>query len=342
MKKFDGYNRGINLGGWLSQCCHNKEHYETFISEDDIKTIASWGLDHVRVPLDYEVLETEDGTLIPEGFVYIDNCLKWCERYGLNVIIDLHKTAGYSFNDANTASNALFTNERFQQRFLNLWIELSKRYAQYSDRVAFELLNEIVEADNCEPWNKLATKAIAEIRKYSSTIKILMGGICWNSINSVHLIDIPYDENVVYNFHFYEPLLFTHQKAYWVPEMPKELVTEYPAEIKEYLENSQQLGAEKSALVLDKTLLEMGIKFIEKQFLKAVSVAEERGYALYCGEYGVIDQAPINSTLNWFSDMHEMFEKYNIGRAAWSYKKMDFGIVDDHYKPIFEKLIKLL
>ncbi len=58
MRDFDGYKKGVNLGGWLSQCGnnYNKEHYDTFITEKDLETIKQWGLDHVRVPVDAEVI----------------------------------------------------------------------------------------------------------------------------------------------------------------------------------------------------------------------------------------------------------------------------------------------
>ena len=57
MKQLTGFQRGINLGGWLSQCTPTKEHYDTFITEQDLRTIASWGLDHVRLPIDYVLVE---------------------------------------------------------------------------------------------------------------------------------------------------------------------------------------------------------------------------------------------------------------------------------------------
>ena len=38
MRRFEGYMRGVNLGGWLSQADETtKEHYDTFITEADIK-----------------------------------------------------------------------------------------------------------------------------------------------------------------------------------------------------------------------------------------------------------------------------------------------------------------
>ena len=47
--------RGVNLGGWLSQCVKETEHYESFITREDIKNIAKMGFDHVRLPIDHEV-----------------------------------------------------------------------------------------------------------------------------------------------------------------------------------------------------------------------------------------------------------------------------------------------
>ena len=86
----------------------------------------------------------------------------------------------------------------------------------------------------------------------------------------------------------------------------------------------------------------MDKEFFEAAFSEAIQVADERNTAIYCGEYGVIDKADLSSTLNWYSDINCIFEKYGISRAAWTYKGKDFGITDEHYAPIFDNLIKLL
>ena len=59
--------RGINLGGYLSQCEHSKAHYETFLHDEDMNKIVEMGFDHVRLAIDYEVLETEDGETKEDG-----------------------------------------------------------------------------------------------------------------------------------------------------------------------------------------------------------------------------------------------------------------------------------
>ena len=67
MKQFNGYKRGINLGGWLSQCEYTTEHYNSFISESDIERIADWKLDHIRLPFDYQLLRDDNDNILEEN-----------------------------------------------------------------------------------------------------------------------------------------------------------------------------------------------------------------------------------------------------------------------------------
>ncbi len=49
MKKFIGYEKGVDFGGWLSQCSeYTDQHYKTFIVKEDFAAAASWGIDHIR------------------------------------------------------------------------------------------------------------------------------------------------------------------------------------------------------------------------------------------------------------------------------------------------------
>lgn len=339
MDYINGLKKGINLGGWLSQCVHTEEHYDSFILEDDIKKISKWGLDHVRVPIDTEVIETEEGILIEDRFRYIDSCINWCKKYGLRMILDIHKTAGYTFNNAYGKENNLFNDSELQDRFIKIWSELARRYGN-EETIVFELLNEVVETENSEPWNALANRAIKEIRKYAPTTQIIIGGIEWNSVRAVALLNEPYDKNIIYTFHFYEPFSFTHQNAFWVPET-KNVTMEYPANVEEYKKASEIIG-EKADFIFKEDIKEIGVQMLEQLIKEAIDVAEERGVALYCGEYGVIDQAPVESTLKWYQDIHEVFEKHHIGRAAWTYKEMDFGIDGEHYDKIKMDIISVL
>ena len=336
MKKFEGYMHGINLGGWLSQCeKYSEKHYSSFIKEDDIKAIADWGLDHVRLPIDYTIIEDEDGNILEAGYSHIDDCIEWCQKNGLNLVLDLHKTKGFSF-DNNPDDNVMFKDTDLRNRFISLWKTLALRYGNI-DIVAFELLNEIAKID-APLWNSLATETIKELRKIAPNKKIIIGGTQWNSVHTLSNLNIPLDENIVYNFHFYEPFLFTHQSAYWLPAISN-ISMNYPGYMEEYRACSKRIQCFGSGLY---NTNEIGEEFMEALIIEAVDAADKAGVPIYCGEYGVIDTADIDDTLKWYQDIHNVFEKYGIGRAAWTYKKMDFGLIDEHYSSRRNEIIHCL
>ena len=82
--------------------------------------------------------------------------------------------------------------------------------------------------------------------------------------------------------------------------------------------------------------------YFENFMAEAVAAAEKQGVPLYCGEYGVIDRADPEDALAWFTMIHAAFEKYGIGRAAWSYREMDFGLSDARMDGVRDRLVKVL
>ena len=316
MKNFNGYKKGVNLGGWLSQCDHTKERYDNFIRREDIEKISSWGADHVRLPIDYELLETEEGIPSDSGFSYIDKALEWCREFGLNIVIDLHKTAGYSF-DKGEKETGFFENDGLQERFYKLWERIAARYGNKGDSVCFELLNEVTDKSFCEAWNRVAKKCIERIRKIAPDTVILVGGYWNNSPAAVKDLDPPYDDRVVYNCHCYDPLEFTHQGAQWVDDMPPDFRKRY------------------SECGLD-------TEYFLNCFREASGIAAKNGTVLYCGEYGVIENAVPEDIIEWYKAIHEAFEQLGICRATWSYKEMDFGLSDERLNGCIDELIKYL
>jgi hypothetical protein len=341
MNKFTGFTKGINLGGWLSQAELTDEHMDTFITEKDIARIKSMGVDHIRVPMDYSIFEEEDGTPKEHGYICVDNCIKWCKENSLNIILDLHRAAGYIFDDFEN-SRGFFYDEKLQHRFINLWDKLSKRYGNQPETIAFELLNEVVEVQVAEKWNELAERTIKKVRENAPDTWILVGGTRNNSITSIKELRAPYDDKIVFNFHCYEPLVFTHQAAYWIPGMKPDFRIEYPKSMQEYDKASCEVIKDFPALItgFDDTMCSKD--FFVGYFSEAAEIAKKYDVPLYCGEYGVIDQADASYALNWFKDIHAAFEELGIGRAMWSYKEMDFGLIDGHYAKVYDELVKNL
>lgn len=340
MRKFNGYMHGVNLGGWLSQTDDtSKEHYDKFITESDIAYIASLGLDHVRVPIDYMLIEEEDGTPKEDGYYYIDSCAEWCKKNNLNMIIDLHKTFGYSFDPLDkTDKTIFFFDNSLQERFYSIWQTIAERYKDCSNYIAFELLNEIVEPEVAEPWNKIALKAISKIHAIAPDSWVIFGGTMYNNVLSVPELADTDDKKVVYTFHSYEPLIFTHQGAYWVENMPSDFRIKYPESLENYRIHSKILSKSLVDAIYKNDLPEISAEYFEELFKDAIKTANDRNIPLYCGEYGVIDLSDDESKINWVTDICAVFDKYNIGRAYWNYKEKDFGIVNIGSEDIRKKL----
>ena len=80
-------------GGGLSQL---EDHYNTFITEQDIAEIAGAGLNWVRVPIPFWAIEKWDFEPFLEKvcWPYILRVLQWARKYGLRVNLDLHTIPG--------------------------------------------------------------------------------------------------------------------------------------------------------------------------------------------------------------------------------------------------------
>lgn len=345
MKQFRGFQKGVNLGGWISQFAeYDHEHFRSFITEGDIAYIASLGFDHVRVPVDYNVLEDENGEPLETGFAYLENCFRWCRKYGLHMLIDLHECCGYSFDPLKKDMDrrAFFYDEALQTRFLKLWREIALRFRDYPDEVAFEPLNEVVLWEVADAWNKLIKKYIETVRTVAPESWIVVGGVCYNNVLSVKLLDPPYDDRIIYNFHCYEPIIFTHQGAYWMEQFPSDYRIGYPESVETYRSETRRILHENEGTLFVDGVTQMGPDYFITIFQSALEAAAKYDVPLYCGEYGVIDLADNHSKIRWLKDIHAAFAHYGIGHALWNYKEKDFGLVDERFREVRDDFIACL
>jgi aryl-phospho-beta-D-glucosidase BglC (GH1 family) len=299
-------------------------------------------MDHVRLPVDYPVLEDggKPGFYKESGFEYIAACLEWCKQNGLRTILDLHKAPGFAFDAL--AGNTLFESPDKQKQFVELWGAIAQRFANYSDDVlAFELLNEIV-LPTSDPWNALAKRTVEHIRQRSPQRLIVIGGNYFNSADQLQNLNILPDANILYNFHFYLPLSVTHQKAPWIATLAEYgQAIEYPGQ--ESGDLAEVLAKHPdSKFILDR---EIGQRFnrvyLQTALLPAVDFSRRIGQPVYCGEFGVYEKASMTTRLNWTRDFIALLNEFKIGRAYWTYKALDFGLVDKNGKVVNQELVEI-
>ena len=335
MKQFPGFQRGVNLGGWMSHEHYEPEHLASFIHEEDIERIASWGLDHVRLPVDYNLFE-QQGAGEPLGFRYVDLAVTWCRRHGLNLILDLHKTAGFSYEET-FGESGFFDSESYQQRFFALWETFARRYGGDPEHIAFELLNE-VRGNAADAWNQLAARTLAALRALNPTRTVIIGTANWNSCGDLARLQLHDDPNVIYTWHFYSPFEFTHQQGvlqaaplFYNRKMP------YPGDAERYRDFARTVHHQDNAY--------SGLKTIDINWMRQATQpawdfqAQHPDKQVWCGEFGTIRHIRTEYRENWMHDLISLLLEHHTPYCVWNYLSTPndgnrFSLVDDDHRTI--------
>lgn len=349
MKRFTGFEHGMGIGGWLTnykrfnvlpqdrRLCltiGDMEHFATYIVENDIQYIASLGMDHIRLGFDQIVLEEKPYVYREEIFKHIDHFIGWCRKYGLNVVLNMHKAIG-NYCDIKEDVE-LLDDAELQNRFISLWTAFERRYSD-DNSIAFELLNEVRDVDP-QKWNALAGKTVSELRKLNKTRKLIIGSTCWNSPDTLKYLKIFDDENIIYTFHIYSPFEFTHQRGvlqadplYYNRAMP------YPCDIERYRDYQAVVHNHPAAY---QGYTKMDIHYMRQALQPAVDFANQHpDRILWCGEFGTIRHANITWRENWMRDVITILKEKEIPYCVWNYLSTPndgnrFSLVDDDARKI--------
>ena len=122
-----------------------KIHRSEYITERDFVTIKSMGLDAVRIPVPYFIFGDREPFIgcIKE----LDNAFNWAERYGLQILIDLH-TAPLSqngFDNGGICGVCKWSQTPDEVEFVLTVLErLADRYGTRKGLWGIEILNEPV------------------------------------------------------------------------------------------------------------------------------------------------------------------------------------------------------
>lgn len=322
--------KGTNLAHWLSQTKSRGEKRYSFLQEKDFEYIAELGFEHVRLPIDEEHMWDEDGNRDEGAFEILHNAIRWSLKNNLKMLIDLHILRSHHFN---AEVKPLWTEPAEQNQFIALWQDLSAAMHDYpNDKLVYELMNEPV-ADDPEDWNKLVAKALAAIRELEPDRTIMIGSNRWQSANTFDELVVPDDRNIILSFHFYEPFVLSHYGTRWTFMRDYKGPVHYPGIAitqAEFNKLPERPHTEVEAFVGR----EFNKQIMTEMMEKPLRVAKESGLPLYCGEFGVYEEAPIDDRLRWYQDMLEILAENNVSWANWNYKSYEFGLVGNDGRTI--------
>lgn len=158
-----------------------KDHWNSFIVEDDFKFIAENGLTAVRIPIGWWIRFDQNP---PRPFVAgslqaLDNAFSWAEKYNLKVIIDLHAAPGSQNGEGHSGTrDGLLswgqTDDTIDQTIAVIDF-VASRYAKRSGLYAIELLNEPLAPEvQLDRLKKYYRAGYETVRKYSEDAFVIM------------------------------------------------------------------------------------------------------------------------------------------------------------------------
>jgi aryl-phospho-beta-D-glucosidase BglC (GH1 family) len=318
---------GLNASEWFAQVYdkrgYTKEHFQSWTTVQDTALMQSMGFDHVRLSVDPQpMMVSHRPDEIPAEYLgYLDAAVKMILDHGLAVVIDLHPDSGFKAR--------LAKDDSFVEELADFWRALARHYSTWdAERVCFEILNEPEFSDRYR-WYGVQAKLAAAIREGAPRHTMIATGARWSDDDDLVFIEPLRDPNVIYNFHFYEPHIFTHQGANWGAyfwHWVKGL--HYPS--------SPESAAKVAAGVPDAVDRLAVIRYgqehwdaarIDAEIAQVAEWARQHGVPVVCNEFGVYrEYADPRDREAWIHDVRTALERQGMGWTLWDYSG-SFGVV---------------
>lgn len=320
------FTRGVNLTGWLQSSGPRAVHFTRF-GRQDLQDIRALGADVVRLPINLHAMAgpSPDYALDPLFLFFLDQIVDWCEELDLHLILDNHTF------DVDSS-----TDPQIGRILVPVWRQLAARYAQRSERLYYEVLNE-PHGIGDDVWNAIQQQVIDAIRTVDTRHAIVVGPAGWNSYNNLDAMPRYADDKLIYTFHFYDPFLFTHQGASWVnPSMAPVAGIPFPYDAARMPEMPPELAGSWVGNAFASYRSEGALERIGHLLDVAARFAQERDVPVYCGEFGVYTpNSPQGDRVRWYAAVRQELEARDFAWTTWDYKG-GFGLFEHGSGELFE------
>lgn len=315
-------SKGVNLSNWFNDYSDPAQFSNRFTTPA-LQLIKASGFTYVRIPIGATILfnSANPSQLNSVNLALVDAAVNRCINAGLAVTINLHPLS-------NETDSLLSNNNMFPVKLAQYWKALAGYFKKYSpDKIFFEVFNEPhasaggLTTQSYAWWQPVQAQLITAIRETAPDHYIIAGGEGWNGMNGLLQLTPYADNKVVYNFHFYDPFLFTHQGAAWAGWQPAIDARNVPYPSSPA--GVAPLIAASSNTTLNDALRWYGdqrysIDSLDKWVKRVYDWAQVNHVKIIVNEFGsYLPFAPRHSRLNWIHDARSCFEKYKIGWAMW-------------------------
>lgn len=311
------FKRGVNVSHWLSQNHDARPYAADWFTEEDVAWIERQGFDHIRFPVDGRLWQTADGALDEGKIAPFVRALRWSREHGLGAILDMHFLPGADFNATNQ-QNAVFTDETLQTSVAAFWEKLAARFKDEGEYLRFEILNEPVAKENAQ-LNPFNARMLAAIRKSNPSRIVYLTSNRWSNFSTITDVILPDDPHIALTLHFYEPFIFTHQRASWVQLPPDMPLIKFPGRVPDL----SRTTIPADHFVQKSSNTELTTAEIDAAFATLAAWADKnlKGRELYIGEFGAYDKAEDDDSRRaYVKAVTATAERHNWSWAVWDYQ----------------------
>lgn len=120
-----------------------EKHRDTYITEKDVKQVAEWGLNLIRLPVPFFLFGDRKPYI---GCVeYVDKVFDWAEKYGMQILLDLHTVPGSQngYDNGGITGVCKWCKNPGEVEFaLTVLERMAERYGKRKGLYGIEVLNE--------------------------------------------------------------------------------------------------------------------------------------------------------------------------------------------------------
>jgi len=269
---------------------------------NDLGAVSADGFKHVRV---FVLLESLDD---PDYLQRLDRLIAETNQLRLGIVLCMISRTHEWRDDSDV-----------ERLWVAGWTLLAERYrASSPDYVFLELANE-PHIHDAHRWESAQEHLRQVVRGVMPQHTILLTGSPLSTVWSLPE-HVAKDDDVVYSFHLYQPMIITHQGADWLPSLRPYLGLVYPPDAANISRMTNANTAEKLA-----SYKKDGLLTIKHEIDRAIAWRTDKHVPVVCDEFGVYDRAPPATRAAWLGEARNRLEAAKIGWTIWEYKG-GFGV----------------
>ena len=270
----------------------------TACKEDDFKTLHDWGVTLARYQMVRGWGNPEANRDVADYRRWIaskidhlvNDVLPWAERYGIDIVVDVHVPPGGSRMDRE---KAMFHDPQLAEVFIDIWRTIARRCKGHPRIWGYDLFNEPTQekegAPGCDYWT-LQERAARAIRAIDPVTPIIFESLCSDGPEAYEWMKASDLPDIIYQVHMYYPHAYTHQGVAQIDPDKFTPIT-YP---------NAGRGWDK--------------EYLRERLAPVLDFQKRHGAVIYVGEFSAIAWAP--NAGEFLADCISIFEEYGW---SWTY-----------------------